>query len=500
MSRPVDLRFAARNYDFTPYLDGMNWIGGQWQPSASGARMDVSNPRHGKTMGTICLSGAEDVQRAVDAANAALPEWKSTPLRERVQVLYRLKALMERDLDELSWLLSHENGKIFDQARASVSKGIECIEFACALANSETGGRTMVSRGVRCEVRQEPLGVVAGIVPFNFPMMVPLWMVPNALAAGNAFILKPSEQVPFGMIKLAALLQEAGLPDGLFNLVHGTRDAVEAIVDHPAVKAVGFVGSSKVAKLLYERGARLGKRMLCLGGAKNHLLVVPDADIEITAANVAASAFGSVGQRCMAAAVLVAIGDVQDHIDAIVAQARAMVVGKDMGSVISEAARDRIVGYIDGAEKLGAKVIVDGRGATVPGCGGAFVGPTVLDHCTPDMPAACEEIFGPVLSIVRVDTVDEALAIENNNPYGNAACIYTTSGAVADYCIERFEAGMCGVNIGVPVPREPFAFGGWNDSKFGHGDMTGADGYHFWTRPRKVTVKWALQKDQNWMN
>ncbi len=498
---PADLTFAARDYGFVPYIDAHNWIGGRFVATSTGRSLPVLNARYNRPLGNVDLSDATDVQAAVDAAKAALPAWKATPVKERVQVLYRLKALMERDMDELAWLLAHENGKVHAQSVASIAKGIECIEFGAALANSAPGERLQVSRGVHCQVSQEPLGVVAGIVPFNFPMMVPLWMVPNALAAGNTFIMKPSEQVPFCVTRLAAWLHEAGLPDGVFNVVHGGQDAVEAIVDHPDIKAVGFVGSSRVAELLYRRGGALGKRMLCLGGAKNHLLVAPDADLQITATNVAASAYGTAGQRCMAAAVLVAIGDVQHIIDAIAEQARAITPGEGMGPVVSPAARDRIIGYIDDAERRGATILVDGRGATVDGLpDGNWVGPTIIDNATADMPAACEEIFGPVLTIVRVNTVDEALAIENANAYGNAASIYTTSGYVAEYCTERFEAGMCGVNIGVPVPREPFAFGGWNASKYGHGDLTGRDGFHFWTRPKKVTGKWALQSDTNWMS
>ncbi len=497
----ADLAFAPRDYEFSTYLDAHNWIDGRFVATSTGQSLPVLNPRFNKALGNVDLSGADDVADATRAAQAALPAWKATPIKERVQVLYRLKAIMERDLDELAWLLAHENGKVHAQSVASIAKGIECIEYGAALANAEPGERLQVSRGVHCQVSQEPLGVVAGIVPFNFPMMVPLWMVPNALAAGNTFIMKPSEQVPYCVTRLAVWLQEAGLPDGVFNVVHGGQAAVEAIVDQPDIKAVGFVGSSRVAELVYARGSALGKRMLCLGGAKNHLLVAPDADLNITATNVAASAYGTAGQRCMAAAVLVAIGDVQHIIDAIVEQARAIQLGTGMGPVVSPAARDRIVGYIDDAERRGATILVDGRGATVAGRPeGNWVGPTVIDNATADMPAACEEIFGPVLTIVRVATVDEALAIENANPYGNAASIYTTSGYVAEYCTGRFEAGMCGVNIGVPVPREPFAFGGWNSSKYGHGDMTGRGGFHFWTRPKKVTGKWALQSDTNWMS
>jgi malonate-semialdehyde dehydrogenase (acetylating)/methylmalonate-semialdehyde dehydrogenase len=381
-----------------------------------------------------------------------------------------------------------------------VEKGIECVEYAASLHMMADGGQLDVSRGVNCRVTYEPLGVVAGIVPFNFPVMVPLWMVPNALMAGNAFILKPSEVVPYGAMKLAQLLQEAGLPDGLFNVVNGQRECVEAITDHPDIKAVGFVGSTKVAKVLYARGAQAGKRMLCLGSAKNHVIVVPDADPELTSSTIVASSFGCAGQRCMASSLMVAVGDVQHIIDKMVANARTLKLGEDMGSVISKAAKERIEGYIAGAEKAGAKVLVDGRGQKVPGCDGHWVGPTILDDVTIDMPAGCEEIFGPVLSIVHVKTLDEAIALQHKSLYSNGAAIFTTRGVVARTAVEKLEAGMVGVNIGVPVPREPFSFGGFNSSKFGHGDITGWDGFRFWSRPKKVTEKWAIASDASWMS
>ena len=492
--------FEGRSYDFVPYVDAKNWIGGEWCDARSGRTMAVENPRHGKVMGQVAVSDASDVAAAVHAAKAAFPAWRDTPLKERVQVLYRLKALMERDVEELSWLLSHENGKVIAQARASVVKGIECVEMGCSLPNMVAGGQLDVSRGVNCEITHVPLGVVAGIVPFNFPTMVPLWMLPQALVAGNTFVLKPSELVPFGSMKLAALLEEAGLPAGVLNIVNGARQAVEGISDHMDIKAIGFVGSTRVARIVYERAAKTGKRVLCLGGAKNPNIVVPDADRAFTAQSVVASAFGCAGQRCMAASLMIAVGDVDAIIGEMAERAGTMTLGEDMGSIISGPAAERITGAIDAAEAAGAKVLVDGRGARVEGSDGYWLGPTILDHVTPEMAAANEEIFGPVLSIIRVRTLDDAIALENTLPYGNAASIFTTSGHVAQYASERFEAGMCGVNIGVPVPREPFSFGGWNDSKFGHGDMTGVDGYRFWTRPRKVTTKWAPQADTNWMN
>jgi len=329
--------------------------------------------------------------------------------------------------------------------------------------------------------------------------MVPLWMLPQALVGGNAFILKPSEQVPLSVSKLALLLQEAGLPDGIFNVVQGDKEVVEALCDHEDIKAMGFVGSTRVAKIVYGRAAQTGKKALCLGGAKNHLIVLPDADLELTAQNVTASFTGCAGQRCMAASVMVAVGDVDNIISEIAKNSQNIHVGTDLGAIVSADAVQRIRRYIDQAEQLGATVIVDGRN-NEPTENGFWLGPTILDNVTPDMPASCEEIFGPVLSIMRVNSIEEAVELENKSDYGNASSVYTQSGALAQKVIQSVSAGMCGINIGVPVPREPFGFGGWNDSKFGHGNITGYDGFRFWTRPRKITSKWALQSDANWMS
>lgn len=495
---PTGPRFEAHGYDFLPYVDAKNWIGGEWQGAASGETFPVDNPRHGQVIGRSPDSGAEDIAAAVAAAKAAFPAWRATPIKERVQILFRLKRIMEDNIEELTWLVSHENGKVFSEAKAEVEKGIECVEYGIACANMP--GQVMdVSRGVSCQVSYEPLGVVAGIVPFNFPTMVPLWMMPQALVAGNCFILKPSEKVPYGGFKLAHMLEAAGLPAGVFNVVNGGRACVEAICDHPDIKAIGFVGSTRIAKLVYERGAATGKRVLALGGAKNHLVLMGDANFELATTNIPASAFGAAGQRCMAASTMVAVGDdVQPLIDRMVEVARGIKLGVDMGPVIDQAAVERIERMITEAERMGAKILLDGRGAKGPG-GGTWVGPTIMDHVTPEMPAGCDEIFGPTLSIIRAKTLDEALHIENKNPYGNAAAIFTSDGGTARYAVERFQAGMCGVNIGVPVPREPFSFAGWNQSAFGHGDMTGYDGFRFWTRARKVTTKWAKQADQTWM-
>jgi malonate-semialdehyde dehydrogenase (acetylating)/methylmalonate-semialdehyde dehydrogenase len=494
MSKP----FPTRSYAFTEQGDALNWIGGAFVPAIGGGTLAVENPRHGKVMGRVAMSGPADVDAAVKAAIVAQKAWRTVPVRERADIFYKLKVLLQRDLEELAWLVSHENGKTYAEGKASVEKTIECVEFGCSLGNMGAGEQLDVSRGVNCRVDHEPLGVVGGIAPFNFPLMVAMWMLPQALVGGNAFIMKPSELVPFCSGRLALLFKEAGLPDGLFNVINGGADAVNAIADHPDIKAVAFVGSTRVGKMVYARGAATGKTMLCLGGAKNHLMIAPDADRALTAPNVVASFTGCAGQRCMAASVLLAVGNVDAILTDIIAGAKKVRLGEDMGAIINQAAMDRINGYINDAEKRGAKVVVDGRNAVGPD-GGYWIGPTILDHCTMDMPCTTEEIFGPVISIVRVKTLDEALAIENANPYGNAACIYTSSGAVANYVTSRVEAGMVGVNVGVPVPREPFGFGGWNLSKFGAGNITGYDGWRFWTRPRKVTTKWAVQTDTTWM-
>ncbi len=496
--------FSAKNDDFTPFASARNWIDGKWcDPATSHAVQEIVNPRYGKSIAQVRMGGADDVDLAAQSAARAARSWGEWPIRERAHVLYRLRELMIKNIDELAWLVSHENGKLFGEAKAEVEKGIECVEYGCSLPNLAAGNQLEVSRGVACEVAYAPLGVVAGVTPFNFPFMVPLWMLPQALVGGNAFILKPSERVPLSTLRLAQLFSEAGLPAGVFNMVQGGRDVVEAICDHPTIKAVGFVGSTKVAKLVYGRASAHGKRALCLGGAKNHLIVVPDADLELTAENVVASFTGCAGQRCMAASVLLGVGGVDHILDAVRARAAKITTGKDLGPVTTQAARDRITAYIDAAEKAGAKIVLDGRkadGGGGGGGGGYWVGPTIIDHCSAEMACAREEIFGPVLSIVRVPNIDAAIEIENGSPYGNACSIYTSSGDVARRVMERVEAGMCGVNIGVPVPREPFGFGGWNDSCFGHGNITGWDGYRFWTRQRKITSKWALQRDQNWMS
>jgi malonate-semialdehyde dehydrogenase (acetylating)/methylmalonate-semialdehyde dehydrogenase len=441
------------------------------------------------------------LDKAVSAARAAFPGWSKTPIKERVQVFFRFKYLLEKNLQELSVLVSEENGKTLGEAIAEVEKCIELTEFATSLPQLVTGEVLEVSKGVECRTEHVPLGVVASIVPFNFPAMVPCWTMPNALALGNCMIMKPSEKVPLSVARLAELLKEAGLPDGVFNIINGDSEIVGAICDHPGIEAVSFVGSTKVAKLVYQRATQSLKRCLALGGAKNHLLVLPDAKADMTAQNVAASMSGCAGQRCMAASAMVGVGQVDHIIAKICEEVKKIVPGKNLGAVINKESKERIERYITEAELEGAKILVDGRGVTVNGKeNGTYVGPTVIDYVKPGMSVATEEIFGPVISIMRTETLDEALAIENASPYGNAASVFTQNGGAARYVIEKASAGMIGVNVGVPVPREPFSFGGWNESKFGVGDITGKSSIEFWTRLKKSTTKWNPEAGVNWMS
>ncbi|MBP9201378.1 MAG: CoA-acylating methylmalonate-semialdehyde dehydrogenase [Gemmatimonadales bacterium] len=482
------------------YPDVRHYLGGQLTPG--GPRLqDVHNPADGSVLARVPLGDRSTVEAAVQAARAAFPGWSRTPIKERVQVFFRYKALLEGHLRELSALITEEHGKIAGEADAEILKAVELTEFACSLPQLVAGEVLEVSRGVECRLERYPLGVVAAVNPFNFPAMVPHWTIPNAIALGNTFIMKPSEVVPLSAARIAELLKEAGLPDGVFNIVHGDREVVEALCDHPAVEAVTFVGSTRVAQAVYRRATGNLKRALCLGGAKNHVIVMPDADPEMAAGGVLAAMAGCTGQRCMAASVMVAVSATDHIVQQLAAQARTMVTGRDVGPVITAAAKARIEGYITEAEQQGATVLVDGRGATVPGkAGGWYVGPTVIDHVRPEMKIAQEEVFGPVLAIVRTPDLDQALAVENASPYGNACSIFTESGGAARAAMERASAGMVGVNVGVPVPREPFGFGGWNDSRFGVGDITGKSSLEFWTKTKKITTKWNREAGTNWMS
>ncbi len=484
------------------YPDLSNHIGGRSEAAGPAAAMlDVFNPSTGEVISRVPMSGRAEVDAAVRAAKAALPAWSATPIKDRVQIFFRYRQMLERDLASLAALVTEENGKVAGEAEAEVLKSMELTEFAVSLPQITSGEVLEVSRGVECRVERNPVGVVASITPFNFPNMVPNWTIPNALVLGNCMVLKPSELVPLSANRIALLLEEAGLPAGVLNIVHGGTDAVEAICDHPDIAAVSFVGSTRVARIVYKRATSNLKRALALGGAKNHLIVLPDADVEMTSSNVVASMAGCAGQRCMAASVMVAVSGMDAIIARLIEHANAMVPGVTMGPVISAAAKTRIEGYIDEAEASGAKVLVDGRHATVLGReGGYFLGPTVIDHVRRDMRIAQEEVFGPVLAIVRAESVDEAIDIENSSPYGNAASVYTENGGLARYVTERASAGMVGINVGVPVPREPFSFGGWNDSKFGVGDITGRGSIELWTQSKKFTTKWNREAGTNWMS
>jgi malonate-semialdehyde dehydrogenase (acetylating)/methylmalonate-semialdehyde dehydrogenase len=482
-------------------LAARNLIAGEWSNGQAAARPVVS-PYTGASIGTIYPASPGDVNRCVEEASKAFATWRAVPIKERTAVLLRLRELLLRDVDALAHSAARESGKLVAEGRAEVLKGIEVLEFAASLQNSDLGGALEVSRGVTCEYRREPLGVTVGITPFNFPTMVPMWMIPISLALGNAFILKPSDKVPFTPVMLGDLIREAGFPNGVFSVLQGGREIVEALAEHPGVSAVGFVGSSAVAKSVYARAAATGKRALCLGGAKNHLIVVPDADPVVTVDGVVASFTGCAGQRCMAASVLIAVGQVDLLIEKIVEAASKVELGRDMGALIDRAAHNRLVKAIERAQAEGASIRLDGRKAAAPKGHeqGFWLGPTIIDHARPTMECGCVELFGPVLTIVRVNNLDEALRLERESPYGNALSVFTTSGAVAQYVSDNAASGMIGINIGVPVPREPFSFGGTKESKFGTGDITGAGGVELWSQRKKITAKWSVQPDKNWMS
>jgi malonate-semialdehyde dehydrogenase (acetylating) / methylmalonate-semialdehyde dehydrogenase len=476
------------------FIDGKKSRNGQ-------TAIDILSPIDGSTISTCPLSTVKDVDDAVQAAKKAYPAWSALTIKERVQYFFKYRQLLEEHIEELTDLIHLENGKIKSEARAEILKSIELCEFAVSMPQIVTNEVQEVSKGVECRIERKPLGVVACITPFNFPNMVPHWTVPNALVLGNTVVLKPSELVPLSAQRMAELLTEAGIPDGVFNVVNGGREVVEAICDHPDIKATSFVGSTRVAKIVYRRATSNFQRCLALGGAKNHLLVLPDANPDMTANNVVASMSGCAGQRCMAASVMVGVDKVQHIIDRMVVEAKLIVPGENLGSVISKEAVERIEKYITEAEAQGAKILVDGRNAVVKGNeSGFYVGPTIIDYVRPDMAVATEEIFGPVISIIRAKDLNEALLIENASNYGNAASVFTESAALAKVVMERASAGMIGVNIGVPVPREPFSFGGWNESKFGVGDITGKSSIEFWTQIKKTTTKWNPEDKRDWMS
>ena len=479
-----------------------HWIDGAATPGAATRHAPVWNPATGEQQAQVVLAEPADVDAAVAAAASAYAEWSQSSLSRRSKVLFGFRELVNARTDELAAIVSDEHGKVLSDARGEVQRGLEVIEFACGLPQLLKGDYSdQVSAGVDVYSFREPLGVCAGITPFNFPAMVPMWMHPVAIACGNTFVLKPSERDPSVSELVARLWQEAGLPDGVFNVVHGDKVAVDAILDHPGIAAVSFVGSTPIARYIHGRATASGKRVQALGGAKNHAIVLPDADLDFASDHLVAAAFGSAGERCMAISATVAVGDAGDRlVDTVAEKARKVVVGSgrdaasEMGPVVTAAARDRIVGLIGTGERQGATLAVDGRGLSVAGHeDGFWVGPTVIDRVTREMDVYTEEIFGPVLSVLRADTVDEAIALINANPYGNGTAVFTSSGEAARRFVRGVHVGMVGVNVPIPVPMAYYSFGGWKDSLFGDKHVHGPEGISFYTRAKVVTARWPQQ-------
>ena len=473
-----------------------NFIGGRWVKARTTEFFDVHNPAIGDVIGRTPLSTSSDVDAAVQAAATAFPAWRDTPVNQRAQVLYKLKAQMEAHFDELARIVTTEHGKTLDEARGSVRRGIECVEVACGAPSLMQGtGLEDIAAGIDCHVVRQPLGVVVAIAPFNFPAMVPMWFMPFAIATGNTFVLKPSEQVPLSQRKMMELLQKSDLPSGVVNLVNGGREVVDAICDHPDIRAVSFVGSTPVAKHVYQRATHAGKRVQALGGAKNFVVVMPDADLERSIGVIIESFYGCAGERCLAGSMLVPIGEAhRDTRDRMVAAAKALKVGDGtqpgigMGPVISAKHRDRVVSYIEKGVAEGAKLLVDGRQTRVADRpNGYFLGPTVFDEVSPRMTIGHDEIFGPVASICPVKTLEEAIALMKSHPNANATSIFTSSGKAAREFARHADASMVGVNIGVAAPMAYFPFGGAKDSFFGDLKAHGRDGIEFYT-DKKVTI------------
>jgi malonate-semialdehyde dehydrogenase (acetylating)/methylmalonate-semialdehyde dehydrogenase len=473
-----------------------NFIGGRWVPAHATEVFDVHNPAVGDVIGRTPLSSAVDVDAAVRAATVAFPAWRDTPVNTRAQVLYKFKALLERHFEDMARIVTTEHGKTLDEARGSVRRAIECVEVACGAPSLMQGtGLEDISAGIDCHVVRQPLGVVAAIAPFNFPAMVPMWFLPFAIVTGNTFVLKPSEQVPLTQRKMVEFLQQCDLPPGVVNLVNGGRDVVEAICDHPGIRAVSFVGSTAVAKQVYQRATHAGKRVQALGGAKNFIVVMPDADLERSVGLIAESFYGCAGERCLAGSILVPVGEVHHEArDRMVRAAKALSVGDGaqpgvtMGPVISAKHRDRVIRYIEQGVSEGARLLVDGRKTKVPDRpNGYFVGPSVFDEVSPSMAIGHEEIFGPVASICPVKTIEEAIALMQAHPNANATSIFTSSGKAAREFAKHATASMVGVNIGVAAPMAYFPFGGARDSFFGDLKAHGRDGIEFYT-DKKVTI------------
>lgn len=487
MNMPADIQTAS-----TMQL----WVGGKKQAATSKRFGEVTNPASGTNVRRVPLCNSADINIAVAAAEAAFPEWRATPAIRRARILTRFRELLEAHRQDFTRLITEEHGKTLADAAGSLQRGIEVVEFASGVPHLVKGEHAEdVGRGIDCHSMLQPIGVCAGITPFNFPVMVPLWMFPVAIACGNTFVLKPSEKVPSASMRMAELFTEAGLPDGVFNVVHGDKEAVDAILAHPDIKAVSFVGSTPIARYVYETAARSGKRVQALGGAKNHAVVLPDADLEFTADALISAGYGSAGERCMAISAVVAVGDVGDAlVEKIRQKAEKLSIGPgdqhgiEMGPLITRAHRDRVRGYVDAGEKEGAKLVFDGRG--LKHGDGFFIGPTLFDHVTPDMTIYRDEIFGPVLVVLRAQTLDEAIELVNSNPYGNGTAIFTRSGAAARRYQNEIEVGMVGINVPIPVPMAFFSFGGWKNSLFGDLHVHGMEGVTFYTRTKVVTTRW----------
>jgi malonate-semialdehyde dehydrogenase (acetylating) / methylmalonate-semialdehyde dehydrogenase len=473
-----------------------HWVGGKAVPGSSGRTGPVFDPAAGVQTAEVDLASAAEVDVAVASARAAWREWGPSSLTRRTSLLFRLREILDAHRDELAAAVVREHGKVLDDARGEVARGIENVEYACGVPTILKGSsNSEISTGVDIRTVLEPLGVVAGITPFNFPVMVPLWMLANAIACGNCFVLKPSEKDPSASLLVAEMLQQAGFPDGVLNVVQGDREAVEALLAHPDVAAVSFVGSTPVARHIYETGTRSGKRVQALGGAKNHMVVLPDADLDAAADAAVSAAYGSAGERCMAISVVVAVAPVADAlVEAIAARIPDVVIGpgtepaSQMGPLVTAEHRDRVRSYVEGAAEEGATVVVDGR-ADAPGQG-FFLGCSLLDGVKPGMRAYDDEIFGPVLGVVRVADLDEALEVVNANPYGNGTAIFTRDGGAARRFEREVQVGMVGVNVPIPVPVASHSFGGWKASIFGDSSIYGPEGVRFYTRPKVVTSRW----------
>jgi malonate-semialdehyde dehydrogenase (acetylating)/methylmalonate-semialdehyde dehydrogenase len=475
-----------------------HWINGRTTPSKSGRHGIVWNPATGEPQAHVDFASVEDVDHAIAVAKKAFPAWRATTLSRRSEILFKFRELVDANRRNIAEMLTMEHGKTLADAMGEVARGLENVEFACGIPNLLKSGFTeQASRGIDVYQIRQPLGVVAGITPFNFPAMVPLWMFPNAIACGNTFVLKPSEKDPSPTLFLAELLHKAGLPDGVFNVLQGDRVAVDRLLEHSDVKAISFVGSTPIAKYIYETGTRNGKRVQALGGAKNHMLVLPDADINMAADAAVSAGYGSAGERCMAISVVVAVGNVADElIDAIKQRIPKVKVGpgleegNEMGPLISREHRDKVASYNDIAQKEGAKIAVDGRQDPVSKRDGFFLGATLLDNVKPGMRCYEDEIFGPVLSVARVHTYEQALHMINENPYGNGVAIFTRDGGAARQFQFDVDAGMVGINVPIPVPMAYYSFGGWKASLFGDLHMYGPEGVQFYTRAKVVTSRW----------